>query len=778
MVDKVATVVTENLDAIALELRETGELGTLLAKAAAGQPLDAAERRKVKEQLIDVAKAVPALAIFAAPGGMVLLPLLAKLLPFDVLPSSFSQKSRDAARKEKRRRTRRPQGAPEAAVSHAHRLPRHAGLRRPGPRRAGRGRPRRSPSSWPSPTGRPGAARSCASRPPRPGPGSATSRCSSPTKVRDGALAAAARRPRARTLLVVVAYGRILGEDLLGLAPHGAVNVHASLLPRWRGAAPIQWAIAEGERETGVTIMQMDAGLDTGDILLPARPRHRPTTTPRPSPRAWPRWAARRSARRSALLEAGALVPVRQDAAKATLAPVLEKEHGRLDFRLPAARAGRPDARLHALAGRVHHPRRQGAQGPRRRRPRRRRGGSTRAPPAPSPAASWWAAARASRCSSPRSSWRGSGACPASRLPQGAPAARKARSSDSERPRRSPSRSCAGSRRAAPTPPARSTPPSTRPAPSTRARSALATELVYGTLRRALSLDAALAPHSLARPRPARPGRARGAAAGRLPAPLPRARRPTRRWARRSRSPSGATTAAPPATSTRCCAPSRGRRLAPPPRRWPTDPVGHLAAAEALPALARRGVGGLARRRSEALLAGRRHEPAGAALLRSPRRDELLAAALGGAGSRPAPPRARPTASRWAAARWRRWRRAAGGHPVPGAGRGGPARHPLRRRPPPRPEARVLDACAAPGRQGLPPRRAARPGLGGGGGGDPPAQGRRAAAARRSGAASPVQGDLRRRLEAHPRRSSRAASTPCWSTRPAPGSARCAATPS
>lgn len=101
MVDKVAAVVNENLDAIVRELRETGELGTLLAKAAAGQPLDAAERRKVKEQLIDLAKTVPALAIFAAPGGMVLLPLLAKLLPFDVLPSSFSQKSRDAAREAK-----------------------------------------------------------------------------------------------------------------------------------------------------------------------------------------------------------------------------------------------------------------------------------------------------------------------------------------------------------------------------------------------------------------------------------------------------------------------------------------------------------------------------------------------------------------------------------------------------------------------------------------------------------------------------------------------------
>ncbi len=110
MMDKVAAVVTENLDAIARELRETGELGTLLTKAAAGQPLDAAERRKVKEQLIDLAKTVPALAIFAAPGGMVLLPLLAKLLPFDVLPSSFSQKSRDAARKLKASARKRRQG--------------------------------------------------------------------------------------------------------------------------------------------------------------------------------------------------------------------------------------------------------------------------------------------------------------------------------------------------------------------------------------------------------------------------------------------------------------------------------------------------------------------------------------------------------------------------------------------------------------------------------------------------------------------------------------------
>jgi methionyl-tRNA formyltransferase len=157
-----------------------------------------------------------------------------------------------------------------------------------------------------------------------------------PEKVRDGTLAAALRA-LSPDLLVVVAYGRILGEDLLGLAPHGAVNVHASLLPRWRGAAPIQWAVAEGERETGVTIMQMDAGLDTGDILLQRALAVGDDDADALAPRlAALGGAALVEALR--LLEAGAIVPVRQDGTRATLAPVLEKEHGRLDFSLPAGK--------------------------------------------------------------------------------------------------------------------------------------------------------------------------------------------------------------------------------------------------------------------------------------------------------------------------------------------------------------------------------------------------------------------------------------------------------
>jgi methionyl-tRNA formyltransferase len=156
-----------------------------------------------------------------------------------------------------------------------------------------------------------------------------------PEKVRDGALARAlaALRP---DVVVVTAYGRILGRDLLTLAPLGAVNVHASLLPRWRGAAPIQWAVASGDAETGVTIMQMDEGLDTGDVLLA---RTLPVGAEETAAELAPRLAAlggEAIAVALPLLAAGALVPVRQDPARHTLAPILEKEHGRLDFTRPA----------------------------------------------------------------------------------------------------------------------------------------------------------------------------------------------------------------------------------------------------------------------------------------------------------------------------------------------------------------------------------------------------------------------------------------------------------
>jgi methionyl-tRNA formyltransferase len=156
-----------------------------------------------------------------------------------------------------------------------------------------------------------------------------------PEKVRDGRLAAelSALHPDA---LVVAAYGRILGPDLLRLAPFGSINIHGSLLPRWRGAAPLQWAVASGDRETGVTIMQMDEGLDTGDILLQRTLPIGPEDT-----------AESLSARLAevggeALLAAldglsrGAIVPVRQDPAEARVARILEKEDGRVDWARPA----------------------------------------------------------------------------------------------------------------------------------------------------------------------------------------------------------------------------------------------------------------------------------------------------------------------------------------------------------------------------------------------------------------------------------------------------------
>ncbi|BDG04054.1 methionyl-tRNA formyltransferase [Anaeromyxobacter oryzae] len=158
-----------------------------------------------------------------------------------------------------------------------------------------------------------------------------------PEKVRDGRLASelGALRP---DLLVVAAYGRILGSDLLTLAPWGAVNVHGSLLPKYRGAAPIQWAIAEGERETGVSIMQMDEGLDTGDVLLQRVLEIGADDT---AETLAPRLAAlggEALVEALALLERRALVPVRQDGARATLARILEKEDGRVDWTLPAQR--------------------------------------------------------------------------------------------------------------------------------------------------------------------------------------------------------------------------------------------------------------------------------------------------------------------------------------------------------------------------------------------------------------------------------------------------------
>jgi len=137
-------------------------------------------------------------------------------------------------------------------------------------------------------------------------------------------------------LMVVVGYGQIVPQTIIDLPPHGIVNVHASLLPRYRGAAPIQWAIANGEPETGVTIMQIDAGLDTGDMLLHASlPIGAGETAPELSAR-----LAHLGA--ELLIEAveelsnGSARPERQNESEATYAPILKKEDGLIDWQRPA----------------------------------------------------------------------------------------------------------------------------------------------------------------------------------------------------------------------------------------------------------------------------------------------------------------------------------------------------------------------------------------------------------------------------------------------------------
>ncbi len=135
---------------------------------------------------------------------------------------------------------------------------------------------------------------------------------------------------------VVVAYGKILPQAVLDVPRHGCLNVHASLLPKYRGAAPIQWAIIHGETETGITIMKLDAGMDTGPMLLRrAVPIDDDDTAGTLAARLAPIGA---ELMRDALakLEAGELTATPQDHARATLAPMLKKEDGRIDWTRPA----------------------------------------------------------------------------------------------------------------------------------------------------------------------------------------------------------------------------------------------------------------------------------------------------------------------------------------------------------------------------------------------------------------------------------------------------------
>ena len=157
-----------------------------------------------------------------------------------------------------------------------------------------------------------------------------------PLKMKDPAFLEALQAWRP-DLIAVAAFGRILPKMILDLPPQGCVNVHASLLPKYRGAGPIQWAVINGERETGITTMLMDEGMDTGAILLQE-----------PVPIAADDTAGSLSVKLAAVggrllletlrrLKEGRLTPCPQDSSQASMAPLLKKEDGLLDWSLPAA---------------------------------------------------------------------------------------------------------------------------------------------------------------------------------------------------------------------------------------------------------------------------------------------------------------------------------------------------------------------------------------------------------------------------------------------------------
>jgi len=132
--------------------------------------------------------------------------------------------------------------------------------------------------------------------------------------------------------IVVVGYGRIIPPWMIKLPRLGNINLHGSLLPKYRGAAPIQWAIANGEERSGVTTMRIDAGLDTGDILLQEEVGIRPEDTAETLGPRMAKVGAALVARTLKGLEEGRVSPRPQDHAQATLAPILKKEDGRIDF--------------------------------------------------------------------------------------------------------------------------------------------------------------------------------------------------------------------------------------------------------------------------------------------------------------------------------------------------------------------------------------------------------------------------------------------------------------
>jgi methionyl-tRNA formyltransferase len=132
--------------------------------------------------------------------------------------------------------------------------------------------------------------------------------------------------------VVVSAYGHIIPRDILDIPPYGCVNIHSSLLPRYRGAAPMNWAIINGEAETGITIMLMDEKMDTGDILLQRAVSLAPTCTARELYEVLAPIGAELLIEALDGLEKDSITPVKQDDSKATYAPKLKKEDGLINW--------------------------------------------------------------------------------------------------------------------------------------------------------------------------------------------------------------------------------------------------------------------------------------------------------------------------------------------------------------------------------------------------------------------------------------------------------------
>lgn len=133
-------------------------------------------------------------------------------------------------------------------------------------------------------------------------------------------------------VFVVAAFGQILSQEILDMPKYGCINIHASLLPKYRGAAPIQWVILNGEKETGVTIMQMDAGIDTGDMLLSEAIPIKKTDTGESLHDALSALGAKLIVPALEAVRKGEIVPKKQDHEQSCYAPMLTKDLGAIDF--------------------------------------------------------------------------------------------------------------------------------------------------------------------------------------------------------------------------------------------------------------------------------------------------------------------------------------------------------------------------------------------------------------------------------------------------------------